>query len=226
MIEPKPSPSISIGSALLNGTGVRSRIPVPVSRGVQKPQNQNPKEPRKLPPLLSEKPEEKPLKRETTGPPRFRPPEVDINSLMSKFSSKPKDAPVQSPQLAKSSVSDKEEILRRHKDLVSIHQAPEKFPSPPPTPKQPPSGFQPVGNAKPRPFGFLNPSQAPAQERTPARELIISQENQLVDDFPNEKVLLENEEKEWNERYKHVRDEHMNIFEEQEQLFEEVAIFY
>lgn len=221
MIEPKPSPSISIGSALLNGTGVRSRIPVPVSRGAQKPQNQ--KEPRKLPPLLSEKPEEKPLKRETTGPPRFRPPEVDINSLMNKFSSKPKENPVQSPQAPKS--SDKEEILRRHKDLVSTHQAPEKFPSPPPTPKEPPSGFQPVGNAKPRPFGFLNP--APPQDRTPVREQpLISQENQLEDDFPNEKVLLENEEKEWNERYKHVREEHMNIFEEQEQLFEEVAIFY
>ena len=218
MIEPKPSASINIGSSLLNESGLRSRIPVPVSRNVQKPANV--KEARKLPPLLPEKTEEK---GESSGPPRFRPPEVDINSLMNKFSTKQKDAP--SPQISK--ISDKEEILRRHKDLVSTHQAPEKFPSPPPTPKQPPTGFQPVGNAKPRPFGFLNITQ----DRTPTREqLIFPKENQIEEqhliELPAEKVVLENEEKEWNERYKHVREEHMNIFEEQEQLFEEVTIIY
>ncbi|CAG5102187.1 Oidioi.mRNA.OKI2018_I69.chr1.g183.t1.cds [Oikopleura dioica] len=226
MIDPKPSPAISIGttSSMTNGSGIRSRIPVPVSRPKFESTQ---KEPRKLPPLLPQNSEEK----REPGPPRFRPPEVDINSLMNKFSKK---EPVQP-------AAKKQEILQRHKDLVSTHlpknQPAEKFPSPPTTPKQPPSGFQPVGNSKPRPFGFYNPPSAettvPEPQITKTIPSFHEQEMQSPDisrgaqehEQQVPEIKGEEEEKdfeEWNERYKDVREEHLSIFEEQEQMFQEL----
>lgn len=136
----------------------------------------------------------------------------------------------------------KEEILQRHKDLVSTHlpknPPPEKFPSPPATPKQPPLGFQPVGNAKPRPFGFYNPP--PAETTIPEPQITktakfpeqkfhsseisrdVQETKHPVPEIMVQEEVIQKDLEEWNDRYKDVREEHLSIFEEQEQLFQEV----